>query len=54
MAYDEHPLDERDEWGDLASFGKLQRPRDCAARDSLIALGRLADSRMREILRRWQ
>jgi hypothetical protein len=20
MAYDEHPLDERDEWGDLASF----------------------------------
>ena len=21
-AYDEHPLDEADEWGDLASFGK--------------------------------
>ena len=22
-AYDEHPLDERDEWGDLASFRRL-------------------------------
>jgi hypothetical protein len=21
-AYDRHPLDERDEWGDLASFGR--------------------------------
>jgi hypothetical protein len=22
-AYDEHPLDERDEWGDLASFRRI-------------------------------
>ena len=22
VAYDEHPLDEPDEWGDLASFGR--------------------------------
>ena len=22
-AYDEHPLDERDEWGDLASFREM-------------------------------
>lgn len=26
-AYGEHPLDERDEWGDLASFGHAARSR---------------------------
>jgi hypothetical protein len=35
-AYDEHPLDEPDEWGDLASL-------------LVDRLGRLADSRMREV-----
>lgn len=41
-AYDAHPLDEPDDWGDLASF------RD-AAGATITRLGRLSDNRMRQI-----
>lgn len=41
-AYDAHPPDEPDDWGDLASF------RD-AAGATLTRLGRLSDNRMRQI-----
>jgi len=30
-AYDDHPVDEPDEWGDLASWRRRLAPRECAS-----------------------
>jgi hypothetical protein len=49
-AYDQHPLEEPDEWGDWLRFDKqpgLRRKRvDCGPRQPA---GRLRDTRMREV-----